>query len=63
VRVKDPFAFDTRPELVKNIYYFPNFGYFNEAPLIFDKTRGEKRFSFLFTVSIRALFSNIKCTI
>lgn len=48
------------PNSLKTYIIFPTSGYFNEAPLIFDTKRGEKRFSFLFTVSIRALFSCIK---
>lgn len=47
------------PNSLKTYIIFPTSGYFNEAPLIFDTERGEKRFSFLFTVSIRALFSYI----
>lgn len=45
------------PNSLKTYIIFPTSGYFNEAPLIFDTERREERFSFLFTVSIRALFS------
>jgi len=57
--LKTPLLSTRGPNSLKTYIIFPTSGYFNEAPLIFDTKRGEKRFSFLFTVSIGSLFSYI----